>query len=138
MNEVPQSRKAEERDNHKPAEELLPQIYDELRRLAASKLANEAPGQTLQPTALVHEAWLRLAGRKDSHWQSDFQFLAAAAEAMRHILIDNARRKSRVRHGKGLTRVNLEDVDFANATDDETLLRVDEALTKFAAQEPIK
>src|SRR5215831_4984946 len=128
MNEVPQNSKAEERDNHKPAEELLPQIYDELRRLAASKLANEAPGQTLQTTALVHEAWLRLAGKKDSHWQNHLQFVAAAAEAMRHILIDNARRKSRIRHGKGLIRVNLDCVDLASQADEDTLLRVDEAL----------
>jgi RNA polymerase sigma factor (TIGR02999 family) len=122
----------------KPASELLPLVYEELRRVAANKLAAQAPGQTLQTTALVHEAWLRLAGNQDSQWQNRTHFLAAAAEAMRHILIDNARRKNRVRHGKGLTRVNLEDVDFAVATDDETLLRVDEALTKFAAQEPVK
>jgi RNA polymerase sigma factor (TIGR02999 family) len=138
MNEVPQSSKAEKCDNHKPAGELLPQIYDELRRLAASKLANEAPGQTLQTTALVHEAWLRLAGKKDSHWQSHLQFVAAAAEAMRHILIDNARRKSRVRHGKGLIRVNLDCVDLASQADEDTLLRVDEALKKLAEEDPIK
>jgi RNA polymerase sigma factor (TIGR02999 family) len=120
------------------ASELLPLVYEELRRLAANKLAAQAPGQTLQTTALVHEAWLRLAGDRDSQWQNRTHFLAAAAEAMRHILIDNARRKNRVRHGKGLTRVNLEDVDFACATDTDTLLRVDEALTKFAMQEPVK
>ena len=120
------------------ASELLPLVYEELRRLAANKLANQAPGQTLQTTALVHEAWLRLAGSQDSQWRDRTHFLAAAADAMRHILIDNARRKNRVRHGKGLTRVNLEDVDFAVAADNETLLRMDEALTKFAVQEPIK
>jgi RNA polymerase sigma factor (TIGR02999 family) len=134
MNGVP---KAVGNEN-KAASELLPLVYEELRRVAANKLAAQAPGQTLQTTALVHEAWLRLAGNQDSQWQNRTHFLAAAAEAMRHILIDNARRKNRVRHGKGLTRVNLEDVDFAVATDDETLLRVDEALTKFAAQEPVK
>jgi RNA polymerase sigma factor (TIGR02999 family) len=122
----------------KESSDLLPLVYEELRRLAANKLAAQAPGQTLQTTALVHEAWLRLAGNHDRQWQDRTHFLAAAAEAMRHILIDNARRKNRVRHGKGLTRVNLEDVDFAVASDDETLLRVDEALTKFAVQEPIK
>src|SRR6476661_990656 len=88
------------------ASELLPLVYEELRRLAAHKLAHEAPGQTLQTTALVHEAWLSLAGNGDSHWQNRSHFLAAAAEAMRHILIDRARRKNRLRHGKGLTRVN--------------------------------
>ena len=120
------------------AAELLPLVYEELRRLAAHKLASEAPGQTLQTTALVHEAWLRLAGPAESRWQNRTHFLAAAAEAMRHILIDRARRKNRVRHGGGLTRVNLDNVDLATAADDETLLRVDEALTKFAAEDPVK
>jgi RNA polymerase sigma factor (TIGR02999 family) len=120
------------------AEDLLPLVYEELRRLAAHKLANEAPGQTLQTTALVHEAWLRLGGSHQAHWQGRTHFLAAAAEAMRHILIDNARRKNRIRHGKGFTRVNLEQVDLASAADDETLLRVDEALTKFQAEDPVK
>jgi len=125
-------------DAQRPAaSELLPLVYDELRRLAANKLAG-APGQTLQPTALVHEAWLRLAGKEDSKWNDRTHFLAAAAEAMRHILIDNARRKNRVRHGKGLIRVSFDDVDFASATDDDTLLRVDEALTTFAAEDPLK
>ncbi|HTL57390.1 MAG TPA: ECF-type sigma factor [Candidatus Limnocylindrales bacterium] len=138
MSEIPRSGYAENRDAQKPAEELLPQVYEELRRLAAFKLANETPGQTLQTTALVHEAWLRLAGNKDSHWQSNYHFLAAAAEAMRHILIDNARRKNRVRHGKGLIRVNLDSVDLASQTDGETLLRVDDALGKLALEDPAK
>jgi RNA polymerase sigma factor (TIGR02999 family) len=125
-------------DGGKAASELLPLVYDELRRLAAHKLANEAPGQTLQPTALVHEVWLRLGGSNGGPWRSRRGFLAAAAEAMRRILIDNARRKNRVRHGKGLTRVDLEHVDLASVTDDETLLRVDEALSKFAAEDPTK
>ena len=120
------------------ASELLPLVYKELRKLAAQQMANEAPGQTLQTTALVHEAWLRLAGHGEGQWQSQRHFLGAAAEAMRHILIDNARRKKRVRHGKGLTRVNLEHVDLAAGADDETLLSVDEALSKFAAQDPVK
>jgi RNA polymerase sigma factor (TIGR02999 family) len=122
----------------KAASDLLPLVYEDLRRMAAHKLAHEAPGQTLQTTALVHEAWLSLAGKGDSEWQNRNHFLAAAADAMRHILIDRARRKNRVRHGKGLTRVNLEHVDLASAADDETLLRVDEALTKFAGEDPIK
>jgi len=120
------------------ASELLPLVYEELRRLAANKLANEAPGQTLQTTALVHEAWLSLAGKADSQWKNRAHFLAAAADAMRHILIDNARRKQRVRHGGGLQRVNLDQLEIAVTTDEQTLLRVDEALTKFAAEEPIK
>jgi RNA polymerase sigma factor (TIGR02999 family) len=120
------------------ASDLLPLVYEELRRLAAIKLAQEAPGQTLQTTALVHEAWLSLAGNGDSQWQNRGHFLAAAADAMRHILIDRARRKNRVRHGKGLQRVNLEQVDLATAADDDTLLQVDEALTKFAKEDPIK
>jgi RNA polymerase sigma factor (TIGR02999 family) len=138
MSEIPRSSNAGTGGNQKPAQELLPQIYDELRRLAASKLANEDPGQTLQTTALVHEAWLRLAGKRDSQWQSHLQFVAAAAEAMRHILIDNARRKNRVRHGKGLIRANLDSVDLASHADEDTLLRVDEALTKLALEDPVK
>jgi RNA polymerase sigma factor (TIGR02999 family) len=122
----------------KAASDLLPLVYDELRRVAAHKLANEAPGQTLQTTALVHEAWLSLAGNRNSQWQNRTHFLSASADAMRHILIDRARRKNRVRHGKGFQRVNLEHVDLASAADDETLLRVDEALTKFAAEDPVK
>src|SRR5215471_9632172 len=117
--------KAVGNNDGKAASDLLPVVYDELRRLAAHKLANEAPGQTLQPTALVHEVWLRLGGSNGGPWRSRGGFLAAAAEAMRRILIDNARRKNRVRHGKGLTRVDLEHVDLASVTDDETLLRVD-------------
>jgi len=122
----------------KAASDLLPLVYEELRRLAAHKLAGEAPGHTLQTTALVHEAWLSLDGKGDSQWQNRTHFLAAAADAMRHILIDRARRKKRVRHGGEMTRVNLDQVDLATVTDDETLLRVDEALTKFAVEDPVK
>ena len=120
------------------ADRLLPLVYEELRKLAAHKMANESPGQTLQATALVHEAWLRLAGAQNQNWQNRGHFFAAAAEAMRRILIDNARRKARVRHGGGLSRVQLDSVDLAIEADDETLLRVDEALTKLAAEDPVK
>lgn len=120
------------------AEELLPLVYEELRKLAAARMANEAPGQTLQPTALVHEAWLRLAGSQNQEWKGRSHFFAAAAEAMRRILIDNARRKNRPRHGKGLTRVDLERVDLAAEADDDTLLRVDEALDRLATEDPLK
>ena len=117
----------------KAAEELLPLVYEELRRLAAARMAQEAPGQTLQPTALVHEAWLRLAGSEKQSWRDRRHFFGAAAEAMRRILIDNARRKGRVRHGKGLVRVDLDQVDLAIQAEDESLLAVDEALSKSRA-----
>ncbi len=126
------------RIENRAAEDLLPLVYAELRSLAARKLAHESPGQTLQPTALVHEAWLRLAGSTRQHWESRNHFFGAAAEAMRRILIDNARRKDRVRHGRGLTRVDLADLDLATTTDDETLLHMDDALNKLAAEDPEK
>jgi RNA polymerase sigma factor (TIGR02999 family) len=122
----------------KATEQLLPLVYEELRRLAALKMAQEAPGQTLQPTALVHEAWLRLGGDQSRPWNSRAHFFAAAAEAMRRILIDKARRKNRVRHGRGLTRMDLASVDLAAKSADDTLLRVDEALEKLAAEDPVK
>ena len=95
------------------AEELLPLVYDELRKLAAAKMAQEAPGQTLQPTALVHEAWLRLTGSTEQQWNSRGHFFAAAAEAMRRILVENARRKRALRHGGGQERVNLASLELA-------------------------
>jgi RNA polymerase sigma factor (TIGR02999 family) len=122
----------------KAAEELLPLVYEELRRLAAHKMASEAPGQTLQPTALVHEAWLRLVDSEHQRWEHRAHFFAAAAEAMRRILIDNARRKNRVRHGRGLTRVDLDGVDLAVEAEADTLLCVDEALEKLAAEDRLK
>jgi RNA polymerase sigma factor (TIGR02999 family) len=116
---------------------LLPLVYDELRRLAAQKLSREKPGQTLQATALVHEAWLRLAGaeQKESEprWDGRRHFFGAAAEAMRRILIENARRKARVRHGGGCDRVNLEEVELASPLPDNDLLALNEALDRLAA-----
>jgi len=138
MNEVTRLLGAIEQGDPRAAGELLPLVYEELRRLAAQKMAHEAPGQTLQPTALVHEAWLRLAGPHDQHWNSRGHFFAAAAEAMRRILIDNARRKHRLRHGQGLARVDLDRVDVAIHSDDDTLLRVDDALQKLAREDPVK
>ncbi|MHC1767487.1 MAG: sigma-70 family RNA polymerase sigma factor [Verrucomicrobiia bacterium] len=135
MSEVTRILDRVEQGDPKAAEELLPLVYDELRRVAAQKMANEAPGQTLQPTALVHEAWLRLAGSEHQQWRGRGHFFAAAAEAMRRILIDNARRKNRVRHGQGLVRVHLDRVDVAMEADDDTLLRVDEALARLAAED---
>ncbi len=122
----------------KAAEELLPLVYEELRKLANAKMAKEGPGQTLQPTALVHEAWLKLVGSDHQHWKGRGHFFGAAAEAMRRILIDRARRSQRERHGHGLKRVDLAQVDVALTTDDGLLLRVDEALERLAAEAPEK
>ncbi|HEY5914879.1 MAG TPA: sigma-70 family RNA polymerase sigma factor [Verrucomicrobiae bacterium] len=122
----------------KAAEELLPLVYEELRKLAKAKMANEGPGQTLQPTALVHEAWLKLVGSDHQHWKGRGHFFGAAAEAMRRILIDRARRRQRERHGHGLKRVDLAQVDVALTTDDDLLVRVDEALERLAAEAPEK
>jgi RNA polymerase sigma factor (TIGR02999 family) len=118
------------------AEELLPLVYDELRRLAAHKMAHEAPGQTLQPTALVHEAWLRLTRNQIQQWEGRAHFFAAAAEAMRRILIDKARHRLAVRHGGGQQRVDFEELDLASPTPDDQLLAVDEALDKLAVEHP--
>ena len=120
----------------KAAQDLLPLVYEELRKLAAHKMANEAPGQTLQPTALVHEAWLRLVGTENPQFEGRGHFFAAAAEAMRRILIDRARQKLSLKRGTGAARVNLEDLEVASAADDDTLLAVDEALTKLAREDP--
>lgn len=118
------------------ADQLLPLVYDELRRLAAARMVKEAAGHTLQPTALVHEAWLRLAGQQEQAWEGRAHFFAAAAEAMRRILIDRARRKRAVRHGGGQQRVDFEEVELACPTPDDQLLALDEALDKLAAKHP--
>jgi RNA polymerase sigma factor (TIGR02999 family) len=115
------------------ADQLLPLVYEELRKLAAARMANESPNQTLQPTALVHEAWLRLTGNENVKWDGRAHFFGAAAEAMRRILIDNARRKHARRHGGGQERLNIADVEIAAPGKDEELLAMDEALEKFAA-----
>src|SRR5260221_8056768 len=122
----------------KAAEELLVLVYDELRRLAASKLAHEAPGQTLQPTALVHEAWLRLVGDHTSSFKDREHFFRASAEAMRRILIDRARRKHTIRHGGAYQRVDFESIDLAAPAADNQLLAVNEALDKFAVEHPVQ
>lgn len=120
----------------KAADELLPLVYEELRKLAAAKMANEAAGNTLQPTALVHEAWLRLAGSQNQEWEGRAHFFAAAAEAMRRILIDKARRKRAVRHGGAQQRVDFEEMELASPAPDDQLLAMDEALDKLASQHP--
>jgi RNA polymerase sigma factor (TIGR02999 family) len=122
----------------KAGDELLPLVYEELRKLAAHRMANEAAGQTLQPTALVHEVWLKLVGPGPQQWNSRGHFFGAAAEAMRRILIDRARMRKRERHGHGLQRLDLSRVDVAITTDDDTLLRVSEALDKLAGEAPEK
>jgi RNA polymerase sigma factor (TIGR02999 family) len=121
------------------AENLLPLIYDELRKIAAAKLAHEKPGQTLQATALVHDAYIRLVDvEKAQHWDSRRHFFAAAAEAMRRILVESARRKARVKHGGGHNRVDLDEVaTFAGGPGDE-LVALDDALARLAALEPEK
>jgi RNA polymerase sigma factor (TIGR02999 family) len=120
------------------AEQLLVLVYAELRRLAASKLAQEAPGQTLQPTALVHEAWLRLVGDQKPSFKDRSHFFRASAEAMRHILIDRARRKKTERHGGNYRRIEFEDFDLASPSADEQLLVVNEALDKLAVEHPVQ
>jgi RNA polymerase sigma factor (TIGR02999 family) len=138
MKEVTSILDAIQRGDSKAADALLPLVYDELRRLAAHRMADEAPGQTLQATALVHEAWLRLGGDDQPSWQNRAHFFAAAAEAMRRILIDNARRKNYLRHGGGAERVNLDGLDLAASVDDEQLLALNEALDHLAAHDATK
>ena len=135
MSEVTSILEAIQQGDSNAAAQLLPLVYDELRKLAAQKLANELPGQTLQPTALVHEAWLRLGGKPDAKFANQAHFFAAAAEAMRRILVENARRKQRVKHGGGQQRVELDTLDVAITSDADHLLAVDEALDKLAAQD---
>jgi RNA polymerase sigma factor (TIGR02999 family) len=120
----------------KAADELLPLVYEELRKLAASKMANEAAGNTLQPTVLVHEAWLRLVGNDNPRFAGRAHFFAAAAEAMRRILIDRARRKRALRHGGGQARVDIQQINLASPDADDQLLAVNDALDKLAAQDP--
>jgi RNA polymerase sigma factor (TIGR02999 family) len=117
-------------------EELLPLVYEELRRLAAAQLAREAPGQTLQATALVHEAWLRLGGAGGYKWEGENHFFGAAAQAMRRILIDNARRKQCPKHGGGRDRIELEKIELAQPMPSDDLLALDEALTVLAQRDP--
>jgi RNA polymerase sigma factor (TIGR02999 family) len=118
------------------SEQLLPLVYDEMRRLASQQLARERPGQTLQPTALVHEAWLRLVGEDQERlWNSRAHFFGAAAEAMRRILVENARRKLSQKRGGGAVRVELEELELAVQADDESLLLVHEALERLATHD---
>lgn len=120
------------------AAELLPQLYQELRRLAAAKMANESGTQTLQPTALVHEAWLRLTGPGQGQWENRGHFFAAAAEAMRRILIERARRRARLKHGEGQPHANLADIEEPAEASDERLLALNEALETLEREDAAK
>lgn len=136
MSEVTQILEAIEQGRSQASADLLPLVYDELRRLAAWHLSNEKPGQTLQATALVNEAYLRLVSKDDPHWNGRRHFFGAAAEAMRRILVENARRKKCLKRGGNLERVNMEDVDIPSPMPDEQLLALDEALDRLTGIDP--
>jgi RNA polymerase sigma factor (TIGR02999 family) len=139
VSEITQILSRLEQGEAKAAEELLPLVYEELRRLASRKMANEAAGHTLQPTALVHEAWLRLGGNDAPSFQNRAHFFGAAAEAMRRILIDRARRRIAAKRGGGAARVDLDEIELPSPfADDDQLIAVNEALEKFAALDPRK
>jgi RNA polymerase sigma factor (TIGR02999 family) len=134
VSEITRILEAAQRGEPSAASELLPLVYGELRRLAAYKMAQEAPGHTLQPTALVHEAWLRLVGpEQPAHFQNRAHFFGAAAEAMRRILVDRAREKKALKRGGDLERVELDSVELASPMPDEELLALDEALDRLTA-----
>lgn len=136
MADVTQILSAIEHGDPRAAAELLPLVYDELRKLAAARLAEEKPGQTLQPTALVHAAYVRLVGGDQPRdWDGRGHFFAAAAEAMRRILIDNARRKGRVKRGGARKRVDLDDADVVTLAAPDELLLIDEAITRLACED---
>jgi RNA polymerase sigma factor (TIGR02999 family) len=136
MSQVTQLLNAIDADDPQAATQLLPLVYEELRKLAAAKMAQEQPGQTLQPTALVHEAWLRLVGSEDVRFSGRGHFFAAAAQAMQRILIDRARQRQSLKRGAGARRVELDELEMAVQADDETLLAVTEALEKLAGEDP--
>ena len=137
MTDVTRILSAIEQGDPHASEHLLPLVYDELRRLAAQKLAQEKPGQTLQATALVHEAYLRLVGGEaDAHWNSRGHFIAAAAEAMRRILVERARRRKRLKRGGGLNRVDLDSPELTYQSSAEDILAIDDALERLAADNP--
>jgi RNA polymerase sigma factor (TIGR02999 family) len=138
MNEVTRILSAVEQGDPHAAQQLLPLVYEELRKLAAQRLAHEAPGQTLQATALVHEAYLRLVdAEKAQHWNSRGHFFAAAAEAMRRILVEQARRKRRAKHGGDRRRVDLDEALPVATAPAENLLELDEALSRLEASDPL-
>jgi RNA polymerase sigma factor (TIGR02999 family) len=135
MSDITQVLQAVGRGESRASEALLPLVYDELRRLAAVRMAQESAGQTLQPTALVHEAWMQLVSAGDRSWQNRAHFFGAAADAMRRILIDKARHKSRLKWGGGQARLNIEDLELAETTPDDNVLLINEALEKLEQED---
>ena len=127
-----------ERGEKQASEDLLPLVYQELRHLAAAKMAREMAGQTIQPTELVHEAWLRLSGNEAQNWENRTHFLGAAAEAMRRILVDRARHKSALKHGGGQHRLDIDKLDLAATTPDDKVLLIDEALERLRVEDEEK
>jgi RNA polymerase sigma factor (TIGR02999 family) len=136
MSEITLMLEAVAQGQKQASEDLLPLVYEELRRVASVRMAQESAGQTLQPTALVHEAWLQLIGSGERSWENRAHFFGAAADAMRRILIDKARRKSRLKHGGGQTRVEILNSDLADTTPDDNVVLIDEALQKLEKQDP--
>jgi RNA polymerase sigma factor (TIGR02999 family) len=126
------------RDDGRASNELLPLVYEELRRLAAARMQQEMAGHTLQPTALVHEAWMRMVGEGDRTWKNRAHFFAAAAECMRRILIESARRKSRLKRGGGQVRLNIDDLELSAASADDKILLIDEAVARLEKDDPEK
>jgi RNA polymerase sigma factor (TIGR02999 family) len=124
--------------DERSSEELLPLVYKDLRRHAAVRMAHELPGQTLQPTALVHEAWLRMAGEKGRQWENRGHFFGAASEAMRRILIERARQKARLKRGGNPLRLDIEKMDLAAASPDEKAILIDDALQQLQVEDPEK
>ncbi len=138
VSEVTRILEAIEHGDVRAVDELLPIVYQELRRLAAQRLSHESPGQTLQPTALVHEAYIRLIGVENYNWDSRAHFFSAAAEAMRRILIDRARHKQRLKHGGGRQRFDLDEANLASEATATNLIALDEALTKLTNEDGVK
>ena len=138
MSDVTRILTAIEQGDARAADELLPLVYEELRRLAAQKMSQERPGQTLQATALVHEAYIRLVGSEARDWSGRTHFFAAAAEAMRRILIENARRKQRLKRGGARQKIDLDDISIVIEGPSEDILALDEALAKLALEDPVK
>lgn len=138
MTDVTLMLQAVERGEASASGDLLPLVYNELRRHAAGRMAREAAGQTMQPTALVHEAWLRMIGNGDPRWQNRAHFFGAAVEAMRRILIENARRKARLKRGGNPLRLDLDQVELSATTPDEKILLIDDALEQLQLEDAEK
>jgi RNA polymerase sigma factor (TIGR02999 family) len=136
MNEITLMLESVERGEQRSLEQFLPLVYDELKRIAAMQMARESAGHTLQPTALVHEAWLRLAGDGKPAWKGRAYFFAAAAQAMRRILVEHARRKSRLKHGGGQERLDIQAFELPAASDDDKILLINEVLLELEKEDP--